>query len=525
MSINQIILVGHRFMLLLISGYAEIITALKTAGADVNTPDDSGTTPVCAAAYGGHAKAITALKAAGADVNTPEVNGLTPLYIAVQMGDVTVINALLEAGANANTRTPQGIPLELAKRDTTQKGQDIVRLLETHLQQYPNGIKTLVVNSEATPLNQESHPENFVKEGSRYGNPTVEAEAGRDVNTFADGISAQGQVVIGGGNMSNATEAGHKSSSSNSRKIVEVDNVAVLKQLKLFFMSNEYKRSESQDCELYNRVLAVHQAELVYDIETHVHKLFINDNPLEPQNAIKMLSKMILSLQPLNTQNTNSLTVEAKAGRDVNTFVGGIRTQGQVIIGGGNMSNATEAGGSSGTTPRMDNIAALKQLKSFFMSNKYKGPESQDCELYNRALAEHTGELVYDLEEHLHKLWVNDEPLEQQNAIKMLSKMILSLQPLNTQNITPNVSRVAANSGSTRIQAHAGRDVVTITGGVTSGGELRIGGGDMHHNFTAYNQFREQTAGQHNITGIVNNSGNVPLNNENMQNNKTTTWR
>ena len=123
------------------SGHAEIITALKAGGADVNTPDDSDTTPVCAAAYGGHAKAITALKVAGANVNAPEVNGLTPIYIAVQMGDITVVNALLEAEANVSTKTPQGTPLELAKRDTTQKGQYIVKLLETHLQQYPNGIK------------------------------------------------------------------------------------------------------------------------------------------------------------------------------------------------------------------------------------------------------------------------------------------------------------------------------------------------------------------------------------------------
>ncbi len=501
-------------------GYTEIITALKAGGAHANTPNDSGTPPVCAAAYGGHVKAIIALKAAGADVDATEVNGLTPLYIAVQMGDVTVINALLEAGANVSTKTPQGTPLELAKRDGTQKGRYIVTLLETHLQQYPNTIKILVANSEAASLNQELYSEDFVKTAPRYGNLTVVAEAGRDVNTLSDGIRAQGQVVVGGGNMSNVAGAGHKSSSDNPRKVVEVDNLAVLKQLKLFFMSSKYKGPESQDCELYNKVLAVHRAELVYDIDAHVHKLFINDNPLEAQDAIKVLRKMMLSLQSLNTQNTSGLTLEAKADRDVNTVLGGIRAEGQVVIGGGNISNATEIGNGSNIVPRkvveVDDVAILKQLKIFFMSSKYKGSESQDCELYNSVLAIHNGDLVYDVEERAYRLFVNDEPVEPRNA-PTLTKIIASLQPLNTHRTGFNT----ASSGNALLQAHAGRDVITITGSVTSGGEVRIGGGDMNHNLRAYNQFRDQTAGQYNMTS----SENVRFDNGSLKNNQTNTWR
>jgi len=173
------------------SGHAEIITALKAGGADVNTPDDSDTTPVCAAAYEGHAKAITALKAAGANVNAIEVNGLTPLYIAVQMRDVKVISALLEAGANVNTETPHGTPLELAKQDTTQKGQDIVRMLETHLQQYPNGIKALAATK--SPSGQET----CAVQMRQYDAPTIEAKADRDVVTITKGVR-EAEVAIGG---------------------------------------------------------------------------------------------------------------------------------------------------------------------------------------------------------------------------------------------------------------------------------------------------------------------------------------
>jgi hypothetical protein len=77
------------------------------------------------------------------------------------MRDVKVISALLEAGANVNIKTPHGTPLELAKQGATQRDQDIVRLLEAHLQQYPNGIKTLAANSESTQLNQEAISRRF----------------------------------------------------------------------------------------------------------------------------------------------------------------------------------------------------------------------------------------------------------------------------------------------------------------------------------------------------------------------------
>jgi hypothetical protein len=373
-------------------GHAEIISILKAAGADVNTLNDSGTTPVCAAVYTGGAEAITALKAAGANVDTPEINGLTPIYIAVQMRDIKVISALLEVGANVNTKTPHGTPLELAKQGTTQRDQDILRLLEIHLQQYPNGIKTLVANRESTQLNQEPAQEDFATQVLQYDNPNVEAKAGRDVVTITGGVRGP-EIAIGGGN-SSSTEASQNSSESNPKEAPEADNIAILKQLKLFFMSNKYKASESPDCELYNRVLDSHKAILVYIEEERIHRLFVNNEPLESQNAIKMLSKMIAALQPLNTQNTNTRL---------------------------------------------------------------------------------------------------------------------------------NAARIVVSSGNTQVQACAGRDVITITGGVTSRGGLRIGGGDTYHNLVAYNQFKNQTAGQYSITGVVNNSGNMQLGNGNTQNNKSIT--
>lgn len=349
-------------------GYAEIITTLKTAGVDVNMPDDSGTPPVCAAAYGRHAKAIAALKAAGADVDATEVNGLTPLYIAVQMGDVTVINALLEVGADANIRTPQGTLLELAKQDTTQKGQDIVRLLETHLQQYSNGIKALAAPKSAQS-NQTSGQETCAVQMRQYDALTVDAKAGRDVVTITGDVKGR-EIALGGGDLSCAE--GQNSSDNNLKAAPTVDDIAVLKQLKLFFMSNKYKGLESPDCELYNRVLDSNKAMLVYLEEERVHRLFINDEPLEPQNAIKMLSKMIASLQPLSAQGSNitpntfcsttspnNTHVQARAGRDVITITGGITSEGGLRIGGGNTYSFTAYNQFKSQAAGQDNVTGI----------------------------------------------------------------------------------------------------------------------------------------------------------------------
>jgi ankyrin repeat protein len=72
-------------------------------GADVNTPIDSGYTPVCLAAEKGHEQVIRALVELGANVNTASKNGTTPVCIAAEVGRVGVLRALVELGADLNT--------------------------------------------------------------------------------------------------------------------------------------------------------------------------------------------------------------------------------------------------------------------------------------------------------------------------------------------------------------------------------------------------------------------------------------
>jgi ankyrin repeat protein len=60
----------------------ETVKELVSHGADVNTPDEEGCTPVYRAAEKGHVDVIRALVEHGADVNTPDEEGCTPVCAA-----------------------------------------------------------------------------------------------------------------------------------------------------------------------------------------------------------------------------------------------------------------------------------------------------------------------------------------------------------------------------------------------------------------------------------------------------------
>jgi ankyrin repeat protein len=136
-------------------GHASAIVALSTAGANVNTPNEDGYTPIYIAARQGHAEAISALKAAGANVNMPN-KGITPLWVSTSMGHTTAITALLEAGADASIKTKWGSALKKAREGKKPRHPEIVRLLETHLQQYPNGIKLVIYSNTSVSFSANS---------------------------------------------------------------------------------------------------------------------------------------------------------------------------------------------------------------------------------------------------------------------------------------------------------------------------------------------------------------------------------
>jgi hypothetical protein len=78
---------------------------VQECGADANTANHNGTTPVCIAAYNGHTETVRALvQEFGANPNTATNDGTTPVYLAAEEGLTETVRTLVqERGANPNT--------------------------------------------------------------------------------------------------------------------------------------------------------------------------------------------------------------------------------------------------------------------------------------------------------------------------------------------------------------------------------------------------------------------------------------
>ncbi len=93
------------------------VRELIASGADVNTPQADGSTPLLWAAYHSYPEMVAALIEAGADADAANNFGMTPLLQASRYGDVEVMRALLEGGASLEARHPTGeTPLMAAAR-------------------------------------------------------------------------------------------------------------------------------------------------------------------------------------------------------------------------------------------------------------------------------------------------------------------------------------------------------------------------------------------------------------------------
>ena len=88
---------------------------LVEKGADVNTVDNQGGTPLTNAARQRHDKMVELLIKLGADVNKPNNDGMTPLTTAVMRDHVPTVKVLLANGANVEEPGPEGFrPLAVA---------------------------------------------------------------------------------------------------------------------------------------------------------------------------------------------------------------------------------------------------------------------------------------------------------------------------------------------------------------------------------------------------------------------------
>lgn len=99
-------------------------------GADVNSEDEYGITPLIAAAFYGHLEMAELLLNNGADVNAHKSSDYPPLAAAILQDRESVVKLLLSSGANVNIRLGNGrTPLHLAVFDGC---EDIVELLIAH---------------------------------------------------------------------------------------------------------------------------------------------------------------------------------------------------------------------------------------------------------------------------------------------------------------------------------------------------------------------------------------------------------
>jgi tetratricopeptide (TPR) repeat protein len=88
---------------------AEVVVALRGAGADLNAKDSDGVTPLMGAAqYNSNPDVVTALLKAGVDVNAKDKQGKTPLMHAVLNPNPDAVAALLKGGADVNAKDNSG---------------------------------------------------------------------------------------------------------------------------------------------------------------------------------------------------------------------------------------------------------------------------------------------------------------------------------------------------------------------------------------------------------------------------------
>ncbi|KAI1153058.1 hypothetical protein F4825DRAFT_283176 [Nemania diffusa] len=85
-------------------GYIEIINDLLVSGANVDVPDNSYMTPLHLTVWYDGSKKLTF----GAEVNTKDKAGNTPLHDACAKGDLNMVSLLLSFGADAGVRNTDG---------------------------------------------------------------------------------------------------------------------------------------------------------------------------------------------------------------------------------------------------------------------------------------------------------------------------------------------------------------------------------------------------------------------------------
>ncbi|CAG0911479.1 unnamed protein product, partial [Cyprideis torosa] len=112
-----------------VMGHVSVARDLVAHGADVNTKDRRGWTPLIGASDGGHVETVEFLvREAKADVEGREnITGCTALAVAAWKGHTHVMEILLAAGAEMNARDSDGLtPLQWACMEGSLEGAKLL---------------------------------------------------------------------------------------------------------------------------------------------------------------------------------------------------------------------------------------------------------------------------------------------------------------------------------------------------------------------------------------------------------------
>ncbi len=90
------------------AGQTEFVKSLLDSGANIESKNKVGATPLIFASVNGHNDIVKLLLDRGANVNAKTTTGITPLIAAASAGDADVVKLLLEKGADVTAKDQQG---------------------------------------------------------------------------------------------------------------------------------------------------------------------------------------------------------------------------------------------------------------------------------------------------------------------------------------------------------------------------------------------------------------------------------
>lgn len=89
-------------------GHINVVNRLIALTAEINSRDNHGINPLGLAAAQGHLEVVNRLAELGVDINSQNNRGTTPLMAAAAYGRINIINRLIELGAEINTQDNRG---------------------------------------------------------------------------------------------------------------------------------------------------------------------------------------------------------------------------------------------------------------------------------------------------------------------------------------------------------------------------------------------------------------------------------